>query len=53
MTRIRLKRERETLDAAGFACLTRCMRQGLCYKYQEIGIAGSNNFNQICVKFNK
>lgn len=54
MTRIRLKRERETLDAAGFAWSNpMCMRQGLCYKYQAIGIAGSNNFNLICAEFNK
>ena len=52
MTRIRLKRERETLDAAGFAW-SNPMYEARTLLYQEIGIAGSNNFNQICIKFNK
>lgn len=44
MTRIRLKRERERrLMRPVLPGLTRCMRQGLCYKYQAIGIAWSNN----------
>ncbi len=54
MTRIRLKRERERrLMRPVLPGLTRCMRQGLCYKYQAIGIAGSNNLYFFCAKIDK